>query len=372
MENVRLSVSDFIALTNQTLDYAYPTVEIEGEVQSYKVNQGKFVFFDLKDEASSVGCFMMVFQLRIPLEDGMKVVVTASPKLTNWGKFSLTVRAIRPVGEGSIKRSFELLVKKLQTEGLFDHARKRALPAIPEHIGVISSKDSAGYGDFIKVITDRWGGMKIDVAHVQVQGDAAPDQMIRAIHYFNQLAAPPQVLVIIRGGGSADDLSAFNDELLARAVAASRVPTLAGIGHEMDTSLVDMAADVRAATPSNAAELLTPSRAEIRRSLHQHQQSALSQIFSKLTSLQQQVSGSRQLLLDQFLHNITMLRQRTVLLSDTLRAFNPERVLEQGYAIIRRQDGGIVDGRHVVVGQSLTIDTKHAIIEAGVTNVKKR
>jgi exodeoxyribonuclease VII large subunit len=372
MENVRLSVSDFIALTNQTLDYAYPTVEIEGEVQSYKVNQGKFVFFDLKDESSSVGCFMMLFQLRIPLEDGMKVVITASPKLTNWGKFSLTVRSIRPVGEGSLKRSFELLVKKLQSEGLFDAARKRALPAMPECIGVITSKDSAGYSDFIKVLSDRWGGMKIDVAHVQVQGEVAPDQIIRALEYFNQLSMPPQVLVIIRGGGSADDLTAFNDEPLARAVAASRVPTLTGIGHEVDTSLVDMVADVRAATPSNAAQLLTPSREEIRRSLVQQQQAAITAIFSVIDTTERRVESGRLLLLDRFYANITSLEQRTVLLADTLRELNPHTVLERGYAMIKNQDGRVVSGEQIRVGQELTIETKHAIIKTGVTHVKKR
>ena len=113
MEKLRLGVSDFIALANQTLEYAYPSVEVEGEVASFKVNQGKFVFFDLKDAGGTVGCFMTVWQLRTPIEDGMKVIVTASPKLTQWGKFSLTVRAIRPSGEGALKKSFELLKAKV-------------------------------------------------------------------------------------------------------------------------------------------------------------------------------------------------------------------------------------------------------------------
>jgi len=142
--NPRLSVSDFIAITNQTLEYAYPIVEIEGEVASFKINQGKFVFFDIKDAGASVGCFMMLFQLRLPVEDGMKVIVTASPKLTQWGKFSLTVKAIRPSGEGSIKKSFELLKAKLDQEGLFAIERKRPLPSIPKHIAVISSAQAAG------------------------------------------------------------------------------------------------------------------------------------------------------------------------------------------------------------------------------------
>ena len=229
METPRLQVSDFIAVFNQTMEYAFPVVEIEGEVASFKVNQGKFVFFDLKDAGGSVNCFMMLFQLRVPIEDGMKVIVTATPKLTQWGKFSLTVKAIRPSGEGSIKKSFELLRAKLDQEGLFAPERKRSLPAIPQHIGVISSKQAAGYADFIKIMNDRWGGVRIDVAQVAVQGADAPDQIIRALEYCNTREDLPDVIVIIRGGGSADDLSAFNDEQLVRAIAASRVPTLTGI-----------------------------------------------------------------------------------------------------------------------------------------------
>src|SRR5690606_9628284 len=151
----------------------------------FKINQGKYVFFDVKDTGCSVSCFMMVYQLRIPIEGGMKIIVSAVPKLTAWGKFSLTVRAIRPSGEGSIKKSFELLRAKLDAEGLFAIERKRPLPAIPRHVAVISSTQAAGYADFIKIIEDRWGGVKIEVAHVQVQGADAPDQMIRALRYFN-------------------------------------------------------------------------------------------------------------------------------------------------------------------------------------------
>jgi exodeoxyribonuclease VII large subunit len=273
--NIRLGVSDFIALTNQTLEFAYPSVEVEGEVASFKVNQGKFVFFDLKDQAGSVGCFMTLWQLRTPIEDGMKVVVVATPKLTPWGKFSLTVRAVRPSGEGNLKKSFELLKAKLDKEGLFSPARKRALPALVQHVAVISSTQAAGYADFIKILNDRWGGLEVEVAHVQVQGATAPDQIIRALQYFNMREELPQVVVIVRGGGSADDLSAFNDEQLVREIAASRIPTLVGVGHEIDMSLADMVADVRAATPSNAAQILTPDRNEIVRTVRRRVEALL-------------------------------------------------------------------------------------------------
>jgi exodeoxyribonuclease VII large subunit len=262
-EKPRFSVSDLIASVNQTLEFAYSDVEVEGEVSSFKINQSKFVFFDIKDQGGSLNCFMTVWQLRIPIQDGMKVVVIATPKITGWGKFSLTIKSIRPSGEGAIKKSFEILKAKLELEGLFSEERKRLLPKFPERIAVISSVQAAGYADFVKILDDRWGGISVKVANVQVQGADAPDQIIRAVNYFNQLENLPEVLVIVRGGGSADDLSAFNDEPLVRAIAGSRIPTLVGIGHETDESLVDLAADVRASTPSNAAQILVPDKSEI-------------------------------------------------------------------------------------------------------------
>lgn len=263
----KFTPTEFISVVNQTLEYAYSSVVIEGEVASFKVNQGKWVFFDLKDEESSIGCFMTLWNLRMPIEDGMKVVVRGVPKLTKWGKFSFTVTAIQPVGEGSLKKAYEMLKKKLAGEGLFDPAKKRKLPENLASIGVISSTAAAGYADFIKIINARWGGLKVQVAHTQVQGMDAPDQIIRALKYFNE-RSEVQVIAILRGGGSADDLSAFNDEQLVRAVAGSKIPVITGIGHEVDESLVDLAADVRASTPSNAAEMLTRDRIEERAKLH--------------------------------------------------------------------------------------------------------
>lgn len=352
------SVSDFIALTNQTLEYAYPSVQIEGEVASFKINQNKYVFFDLKDETSSVGCFMTVWQLRLPIEDGMKVIIEATPKLTQWGKFSLTVRAIRPSGEGSLKKSFELLKAKLEKEGLFSEERKRSLPALPQHIGVITSTQAAGYGDFIKILNDRWGGLKVDVAHVQVQGADAPDQMIRALRYFNSQEVLPEIIVIVRGGGSADDLSAFNDELLVREIAASRVPTIVGVGHEVDISLADLAADVRAATPSNAAQIIVPDREEMLRVIHHnyvpaiiHRVGSVFEQYNKQIRDELERAGA---VIERRYESLTadLSRHRSV-----LAELNPARVLERGYAIIRGK---------VVVGASIELETKQAIIKAKV------
>lgn len=253
--------TEFIAVVNQTLEYAYAPVIVTGEVASFKVNQGKWVFFDIKDEESSISCFMTLWNLRMPIEDGMKVAVKGVPKLTKWGKFSFTVETITPVGEGSLKKAYEMLRKKLTKEGLFDVGRKRPIPENLTELGVISSTGAAGYADFIKIINARWGGIRVQVANTQVQGIDAPDQIIRALKYFNE-KSEVQMIAILRGGGSADDLSCFNDEKLVREIAASKIPVITGIGHEIDESLADLAADVRASTPSNAAEMLTRDRAE--------------------------------------------------------------------------------------------------------------
>ena len=360
-QTVRFSVSDFIAVVNQTLEYSYGVVEIEGEVASFKVNQGKWVFFDLKDAAGSVGCFMTLFQLRVPIEDGMKVVVRATPKLTAWGKFSLTVQSIRPSGEGSLKKSFELLKAKLDKEGLFAIERKRTLPEIPNRIAVISSTQAAGYADFIKILNDRWGGLTVTTAHVQVQGDKAPEQIIRAINYFNTLEVLPEVLVIIRGGGSADDLAAFNDEPLVRAIAASRIPTLVGVGHEVDVSLADMVADVRAATPSNAAQIVVPDRRELIGGLQQLVRRVLVRTEGIIDDYQKEAAGLLQqgwTLLDA---RADMLQSQLVTSRQVLEAYNPRAVLARGYAMVR----GVIKK-----GNMITIEQQKQMIEAEVKDVK--
>lgn len=357
MTTPTFKVSDFLAVVNQTLDYAFGVVEVVGEVSSFKVNQQKYVFFDLKDELGTVGCFMMVYQLRAQLQDGMKVAVRAQPKVTGKGKFSLTVQSIRLVGEGSIKKNFELMKLKLEKEGLFDSERKRTLPVMPTHVGVITSTQAAGYGDFVKIVNDRWGGLRLDVAHVQVQGDVAPDQIIRAIKYFNTAKEIPEVMVIIRGGGSADDLAVFNDELLVREVAASRVPTLVGVGHEEDVTLADLAADVRAATPTDAAQILVPDKRQIAEEVNYKIGSLASRVVGMVESMKENITGLLEQALAKVQSDVNDKLGRLDVSSQILRSVDPYAVLSRGYAILRGE---------VSVGSRLEIETKKHIIKAQV------
>lgn len=364
MENVQLTVSDFVGLVNQTLEYAYPTVTIVGEVAEFRVSQGKWVSFKLKDDEAVVDCFMSVHQLRIPVENGMKIMVVAAPRLNpKWGKFSLSIRSVKPVGEGSIKKGFELLKAKLESEGLFAIERKRPLPRVPARLAVITSTESAAYADFCKIINERWGGLSIDVAHTQVQGDPAADQIIRAIKYFNNLEVLPEILVIIRGGGSAEDLMTFNDELLAREIASSRIPTLVGVGHEIDHTLADMVADKRAATPTNAAEIVVPDKQELIRTAHQQ---ATSLGYQLAQAIDQSLSRTR----EQLDSSYRRIRERLQDTFDHLAALrvvvaqlNPETTLRRGYALVKGS---------LVVGGVIEIETHKSYVTAEVKNVRAK
>ena len=358
---VKFSVSDFVALANQTLEYAFQGILIEGEISSFKTSQGKYVFFDLRDESATVSCFIMLFQLRVALENGMKVIAKVAPKVTANGRLSLTVLGIWPSGHGSIKKNFDLLRAKLAQEGIFDKSNKRTLPDHISRIAVISSTESAGYADFIKVINERWGGLIADVAHVQVQGQSAADQIIRALRFLNQ-TPDYDAIAIIRGGGSTDDLSVFNDELLVREIAISKTLVITGIGHETDLTLVDLAADINMSNPTNVAQLLTPnSKDDIANSLISDISHIESLIVDKITTEQSSILESLKLLYNQITSQISNQLTNISRISDTISQLNPETVLKKGYCILKGEQ---------TIGNVVEITTYKNIIQAEVKHVQ--
>ncbi len=369
MSELVLTVSEFVAVLNQTLEYAYPSVSIVGELANFRVSKNRWVYFDLKDETASVKFFGTVYQLPGPLEDGITVEVKGQPRLHNLYGFSVNVQSLRPVGQGSIKRASQLLEAKLAKEGLFDPDRKRLLPYPPERIGLITSGQSAAYADFIKILNERWGGLEINLADVQVQGEAAVSQIVSAIQYFNQHAEPPDVLVVTRGGGSADDLQAFSTEQVTRAIAASRIPTLVAIGHEVDLSLAERAADQRASTPSNAAQLLVPDK--------RYELAKLSQLSESLYSLVQQsyeLMGKRyeeiqNVLNERTSYLITQAIKNQALKLLILQAFDPASVLKRGYAVVRTHGQVIRSAKKLNAGQELAIQFAEGSAEVSVKNI---
>lgn len=390
MEKV-FSVSEFVAEVNALL--AFP-VAIEGEVSSYRVNQGKWVFFDLKDEKAEalVNCFSVVWKLNVPLEDGMRVRVYGTPKIfEKSGKFSITVDRVEPVGEGALKRAFELMKKKLESEGLFSASRKRQLPPFPRSIGLVASRESAAAGDFLRIMDDRWCGTEVHLHHVQVQGEGAKDQLVSAIRFFSSPEAPEvEALAIIRGGGSAEDLYAFNSEEVARAIYASRIVTIVGVGHERDETIADFVADVRASTPTNAAERLFPKRSEVQSALDHLVARTESRFEATLALTRHRIvsdveavfhalsrsSGRYRALVEVLKAQLGRFAERLVhykgsveFLSRSVVNLNPERLLARGYSIVRK-DGRIVRDASVLgVGDGIDVRFGKGEVEAEVKSV---
>lgn len=366
-----LSVSDFVGLLNQTLEYAYPSVSIVGELSNFRISKNKWVYFDLKDDYSSVKFFGTIYQLSGPLEDGLMLQVRGVPRLHNQFGFSVNVQSMQPVGEGSLKKAAALLEAKLAAEGLFDESRKRALPYPPKSIGLVTSGESAAYHDFIKIINARWGGVDIQLADVQVQGEPAPQQIVAAIEYFNTHADPVDVLVVTRGGGSAEDLAAFSTEQVTRAVAGSRIPTIVAIGHEVDISLAELAADKRASTPSNAAEMLVPDKKHELAGIQDTEKALLRVLSQSVTTASLQLKDNMGHLHNSMEQLITRVIQNAASRSRLLEAFSPTAALNRGYAVIRTEQGGVLrSGRGVLAGDMLDIELSDAIITTEVKETR--
>lgn len=352
MEQQILTVTEFHSLVTHTLQYAYPEVIIEGEVSSYKLNQGKWVFFDLKDKETTISCFMPIYQLKTVIEDGTLIRVRAYPNITKWGKFSLTVRAVELVGEGNVQKAFELLRQQLEKEGLFAMERKRTLPTYPSRVALITSAQAAAYADFVAILNDRWSGLVIDHAQVQVQGVDAPDQIFSAISYFNAHPEEYDCLVVIRGGGSAEDLQAFNNEQVVRAIFASKIPTLVGIGHETDICLSELVADIRAATPTDAARLLVPDKHAVAATLTDTVLQSGNRLLEQVLRLQSELNEFQQVYQRIIVKNSQKVTELFTKISADLKALvqqqrlkishqltlvqtlDPKSVLERGYAIV--------------------------------------
>jgi exodeoxyribonuclease VII large subunit len=392
MEPAVIRVSQYLDLVNDRLRDVPPDVLVEGEVSDYRVSQGKWVTFDLKDEedGSVLKCFMTAWQLTFALADGMRVRVTGVAKVSaRFGKFQLDVRTIEPVGEGALKRAYEELKKKLKEEGLFETSRKRALPRFPDRVGLITSRDAAAYGDFLRILNNRWGGVEIEFAHVHVQGREAVGEILAAFSYFNHLPVEerPDVLVLVRGGGGLEDLHAFNDESVARAVFSSHVPVVVGVGHERDESLCDYVADVRASTPSNAAERIVPNRREVAYELdmlvrrvderltdrleakHLVISHAVGAASNLLSHQRERLARSAESLALASGRWLPRLRERFDARVRVLNQLDPKRVLARGYSLVTIGGRPVTSASGLEVGGEVAVQLAQGSFDASVLRV---
>jgi exodeoxyribonuclease VII large subunit len=263
-------VSELTGQIAAILEGSFEDISLEGEVSNYRPAQSGHLYFTLKDARSQIRCVCFRDQargLRFRPEDGLQVTVRGSLGVYEpRGEYQIYVSHIEPVGAGALQLAFDQLKKKLAAEGLFDEARKKPLPVLPCCIGVVTSPTGAAIRDILRVLKRRFANARVQIYPVKVQGDGAAAEVAAAIRHFNKTKTP-EVLIVARGGGSIEDLWAFNEEAVARAIAESEIPVITGIGHETDFTIADFAADLRAPTPSAAAEIVVRSRQEFDRQI---------------------------------------------------------------------------------------------------------
>lgn len=261
-----LTVSELTSLVRTSIESAFPDLWLEGEISNLRMPGSGHVYCTLKDESSQIRAVLFrssALRVRFTLQEGMQVIVRG--RLTVYeprGEYQIVLDAVEPKGIGALQLAFDQLKERLGAEGLFDQSRKKILPAFPRTVGVITSLTGAAIRDILSVLQRRWPTLHVIIAPVQVQGEGAGRQIADALALLNEQGAA-EVIIVGRGGGSLEDLWSFNEEVVARAIAASRIPVVSAVGHEVDITLADFAADHRAPTPSAAAEAVVPVLAEV-------------------------------------------------------------------------------------------------------------
>ena len=361
-----LKVGDLTRLIKEVLEGSFASVIVEGEISNFKRHMPSgHLYFTLKDEQAQVRAVMWrsdAARVRFDISDGMKVLVkwrisVYEPR----GDLQLYAASIQPAGQGALQLAFEQLKKKLESEGLFAEEHKKPLPYLPKRIGVVTSLEGAAVRDIISIIARRFPVVELTIYPVKVQGDGAAEEIAGAIRDFDTLGNV-DVLIVGRGGGSLEDLWAFNEEVVARAIYDCTIPVISAVGHQVDFTISDFVADVRAATPSAAAELVVPDRFEIQdtlRTLSRDITKAIEQLLGQLQlridrltshyALQQPASMIDQKLqlvdeltrrLDTHLvHYLESSSQQLSAVKAHLNALGPQQVLKRGYAFVQGPHG---------------------------------
>ncbi|MBX3048749.1 MAG: exodeoxyribonuclease VII large subunit [Anaerolineales bacterium] len=321
-------------------------VWIRGEISNFSRPKSGHWYFTLKDHNAQLPCVMWrstaELQAQVP-KDGDQLEVHGGLSVYEaGGRYQLYVDEIRTDGEGALYQRFMQLKAKLEAEGLFDPARKRALPAWPQRIGIVTSPSGAALHDVLQTLARRFPMAEVVLAPAAVQGEEAATEILRALAALNQFAQP-DVILLARGGGSPQDLAAFNSERLVRAVTASAAPVVSGVGHETDFTLADFAADLRAPTPTAAAELATPSQADLVAQLEAVRQQLGRYSPAAQIARQQQRLDELALRASRALGGRLQQVRASLNTAEThLTALNPEAVLQRGYAILARPDGAVL------------------------------
>jgi len=398
MERYVLSITELTKNIKSILEGNFPDVWVEGEVSNVTLPSSGHLYFTLKDENSQIKA--VIFRNRfvfIPyqLEDGMKVVVRGYISVyEKRGEYQILVKELQPAGVGSLYIALEQLKQRLKKEGLFDLTHKKPIPIVPQCVGIITSPTGAAIRDILNILTRRFYNIEVLINPVRVQGEEAPGEIIAAIKEFNQMKKKPDVLILARGGGSLEDLWAFNNEFVARAIFASQIPIISAIGHETDFTIADFVADLRAPTPSAAAELVVKNKMELDEKLNSLSirlkntlRTQLAQFSIRLQRCQQspvflhpyQNILQFQQRVDEIVNTLVLLNSHlleqkkalTQNLTDRLTTLSPLAILSRGYSITSKLITGelIKDVAQVELNEELKIRVHQGQMIARVTNV---
>jgi exodeoxyribonuclease VII large subunit len=364
MTNKVFTVSEVLRDAKTNLETLYPDLWMEGEISNLNRHSSGHCYFTMKDAGGQISAAMFrddFRRVKFNLEDGLQVIVRGRVTLyPPQGRFQIIVSQIEPKGKGGLQLAFEQLKAKLMKEGLFDEARKKPIPELPQWIAVITSPDGAALHDILNVLDRRTAGLRILICPVKVQGAGAAEEIAEAIGLLNRSFPELEVLMVGRGGGSLEDLWAFNEEVVARAIAASQIPVISCVGHETDFTIADFVADLRAPTPSAAAELVSKGRIELGEKVAYSFSRLRSQITFKLEELTQcvaQASSNRMLrrptaLIEEYSQEVDAMLERLRLsaqnrqehrqkdlqhLLEKLHLLSPLATLSRGYAIAWKQ-----------------------------------
>jgi exodeoxyribonuclease VII large subunit len=382
-----LTVAELTEQIKDLVEAGFPAVWVAGEISNFARPQSGHCYLTLKDEQAQLRAVIwrnVAAQLRFDLHDGLEVICRGRVEVyAPRGSYQLIIEAIEPRGLGALELALRQLREKLAREGLFDPARKRPLPEFVRQIAVVTSPTGAAIRDFLQVLRRRWRGADVLILPARVQGDGAAAEIAAAIQLANRLSRPIDVLVVTRGGGSLEDLWAFNEEVVVRAIAASRIPVISAVGHEIDVTLSDLAADVRALTPSEAAELVAPAAEELFGTLDQLKkritaalktlaQAARSrldalarhpvfrrpyrQVFERARRLDE-LGGRLHRSIKLHLQNA---QQRTATSAAKLQSLSPLAVLGRGYSLTQRPADGRVIRSAAELAPGQQISTRFA------------
>ena len=380
-ENKFYTVSEITGEIKQTLENSFPSIAVIGEISNFKDHRSGHWYFTLKDSGAAINCTMWRSRNRAVFftpQDGMQIIVkgdiTVYPPR---GNYQLDVRSMEPAGEGALQAAFERLKKKLQEEGLFDEKFKKPIPRFPKKIGIVTASDGAAFRDMVTTASRRFPAVGLVLASARVQGEGAAEEIARQIRRLNTLN-DVDLIIIGRGGGSLEDLWAFNEEVVARAIFESKIPIISGVGHEIDFSISDFVADLRAPTPTAAMELATPDIQKIFAFLEEFFYNASFNISQLIEGLKNKVNNLissygfhstedivniKFQLLDTLIYKLNnnvesrllFEKNRLEILKAKLEAYNSEKILKKGYTIIKQREKIIPRMNEFVEGENFKI-----------------